>query len=116
MNKVKYFITFFFICILTASAFASGNPPVIDSGPAKLIAFPAKDLTLCGHATDPEHDPLTVHWTHVSGPAAATFSAPWAFANTVTFTTTGTYTFQLAVSDGASNVTSSVTVTVNPAS
>jgi len=51
-----------------------------------------------------------------SGPAAVTFSAPWALATTVTFATTGTYTFQLTVSDGTSAVTSSVTVTVNPAS
>jgi hypothetical protein len=95
---------------------ASGNPPSVDAGPAKAIAFPAKDLTLFGHATDPENDPLTVQWTQVSGPVSVTFSAPKALASTVTFTTTGTYVFQLAVSDGTSNVTSSVTVTVNPAS
>ena len=95
---------------------ASGLPPVIDAGPAKVLAFPAKDLTLFGHATDPESDPLTVTWTLTSGPAPVKFSAQWALATTVTFAATGSYTFQLAVSDGTSNVTSSVTVTVNPAS
>jgi hypothetical protein len=88
----------------------------VDAGPNIVLVFPAKDLTLFGHATDPENDPLTVKWTLASGPAAVSFSAPWALATTVTFTTSGTYTFQLAVSDGTANVTNNVTVTVNPAS
>src|SRR2546429_4734976 len=91
-------------------------PPVVDAGPARVIAFPAKDLTLFGHATDPNNDPLTVQWTLTSGPAPVGFSAPWALATTVSFTATGTYTFQLAASDGTSTVTSSTTVTVNSAS
>ena len=90
-------------------------PPVVDAGPAKVIAFPAKDLTLFGHA-NPNNDPLTVRWTLTNGPAPVRFSAPWGLATTVTFTTTGTYTFQLAVSDGTFNATGSTTVTVNPAS
>jgi parallel beta-helix repeat protein len=80
------------------------------------LAFPAKDLTLFGHATDPENDPLTVQWTQVSGPATASFSAAQALATTVTFTTPGTYVFQLAVSDGTATVTRTVQVTVTPAS
>src|SRR5215510_1950582 len=59
---------------------ASGNPPSVDAGPAKVIAFPAKDLTLFGHATDPEGDQMTYAWSQVSGPSGATFSAPWALA------------------------------------
>src|SRR5262245_52225583 len=94
---------------------AAGSPPVVDAGANKVLAFPAKDLTLFGHATDSEKDPLTVTWTMTSGPAPVQFSAPWALATTVTFTTPGTYTFQLAVSDGTSTVTKSVTVTVHPA-
>src|SRR6266850_1849817 len=95
---------------------AAGSPPVVDAGPAKVIAFPAKDLTLFGHATDPDNDSLTVQWTLTNGPAAVSFSAAWALTTTVTFTTAGTYTFQLAVSDGTFNVTGSTTVTVNAAS
>src|SRR5256884_9313067 len=91
------------------------SPPVVDAGPAKVIAFPAKDLTLFGHA-NPNNDPLTVRWTLTNGPAPVRFSAPWGLATIVTFTTTGTYTFQLAVSDGTFNATGSTTVTVNPAS
>ncbi len=93
---------------------ASGSPPVvdIDGGVNKVIALPAKDLTLFGHAVDPEFDHLAVQWTQTSGPAAVTFSAPWALTTTVTFTTPGTYTFSLAVSDGTNFVTSSNSVTV----
>ena len=94
---------------------ASANPPIVNAGPNKVIAFPAKDLTLFGHATDPEKTPLTVQWSMTSGPAPVTFSAPKALATTVTFTTPGTYGFQLAASDGTSTVTSSTTVTVKPA-
>jgi len=98
------------------SAEASGSAPTVSAGPAKTLNFPAKDLSLFGQATDPENDPLTVSWTMTSGPAAVTFSNAQALTTTVTFTTTGTYTFQLSVNDGTSNVTSNVTVTVNPAS
>jgi len=105
-----------FLLVPVESVLAAGSPPVVDAGPNKILAFPAKDLTLFGHASDPETDPLTIAWTMTSGPATVTFSAPWALATTVTFATTGVYTFQLAVSDGTSVVTRSVTATVNPAS
>jgi hypothetical protein len=92
-----------------------GSTPAVDAGPPKIIAFPAKDLTLFGHA-DPNTGLLTVQWTLTTGPAPVRFSAPWALATTVTFTAAGTYTFQLAVSNGTSTATSSTTVTVNAAS
>src|SRR5438093_1510091 len=78
---------------------ASGNPPVIDAGPAKVIAFPAKDLTLFGHATDPEDDVMTYRWSQVSGPSGVAFSAPWGLHTTVTFAQIGTYVFRLTVND-----------------
>jgi len=109
-------VALFLLLVPVKAALGAGSPPVIDAGPNKVLAFPARDLTLFGHATDPENDPLRVAWTMTSGPAAVTFSAPWALATTVTFATTGTYTFQLTVSDATSVVTSSVTVAVNPAS
>jgi hypothetical protein len=52
----------------------------------------------------------------ISGPAAVRFSAPRALATTVTFTDPGTYTFQLAASNGTSTGTSDVTVSVKSAS
>src|SRR5262249_27217373 len=99
-----------------SAALASGLPPTVNPGPVQVLDFPARELTLSGYAMDPEKDPLTVQWTVVSGPAAVRFSASKALATTVTFTTTGTYVFQLAASDGTSTVTSTVQVTINPAS
>jgi hypothetical protein len=94
----------------------SGSAPVVDAGPAKTIAFPAKDLTLFGHATDAENDPLTYQWSVTSGPAAVTFSASRGLATTATFSAAGVYTFQFAVNDGTNTSTSSTTVTVLDAS
>jgi hypothetical protein len=73
-------------------------------------------LTLFGHATDPEDDPLAVTWTLVSGPAAVRFSAPHALTTTATFSAAGTYLIELGISDGTTTVTSPVQVTVRPAS
>jgi hypothetical protein len=95
---------------------AAGSPPVIDAGPAKQIAFPARDLTLFGHATDPDRDELTYSWAQLNGPAPAVFSAAWGLATTVTFSQPGNYVFRLSVSDGTSVVTSDAPVTVFPES
>jgi predicted outer membrane repeat protein len=88
---------------------------VVDAGPAKVLALPATDLTLFGHATAPANEPLTVQWTQASGPTTVGFSAPKALATTVTFTTSGLYVFQLTASDGTATVTRTVLVTVTPA-
>jgi hypothetical protein len=95
---------------------ASADPPIVNAGPSRVLAFPAKDLTLFGYATAPKADALTVQWSMTSGPAPVTFSAPAALTTTVTFTTTGAYVFQLAASDGTSTGTGTVQITVKPAS
>jgi Right handed beta helix region len=102
------------LCVPVPSVLAV-SPPAVDAGPNKVLTFPANDLTLFGHATAPENQPLTVQWSLTNGPAPVTFSAPKALATTVTFTTPGTYGFQLAASDGTSTGASSMTVTVKPA-
>ena len=89
---------------------------MVDAGPANRLLFPAKELSLFGHATDPENDPLTVQWRQTGGPTEVSFSAPTSPVTTVSFSKTGTYTFRLSASDGTSQVTSNVTITVNPAS
>jgi hypothetical protein len=104
------------LSLLPHGAVQAQSPPTVDAGPAKTLNFPATDVTLFGHATDPNNNPLTIQWTQVSGPAPATFSAPWALATTVSFTTTGSYIFRLSGSNGTSTATQDVAVTVNPAS
>jgi hypothetical protein len=100
---------------LARVAVAAGSAPVVDAGPTKVIAFPARDLTLFGHASDPDGDAMTYSWSQVSGPAGASFSAPWALATTVTFTNAGTYVFRLTAGDSTSTVTADTTVTVRTA-
>jgi K319L-like, PKD domain len=107
-----FFSTLLVLSANAPSAFAAGTSPTIDAGPAKIIAFPAKDLTLFGHATDPDGDQMTYVWSQVSGPSGATLSAPWALATTVTFREAGTYLFRLTVTDGGNSVTSDAAVTV----
>jgi parallel beta-helix repeat protein len=96
--------------------FAQGVAPSVDAGPALVLNFPAKDLTLFGHVTEMNNPPMIVNWTLLNGPAGVMFSNQQATTTTVTFTTTGTYTFQLSASDGTATGTGTTTVTVNPAS
>jgi hypothetical protein len=95
-----------------ASVVAGGSLPSVDAGPAKVIAFPAKDITLFGHATVADVNHTTYSWSQVSGPSGAAFSAPWALATTVTFRQPGNYTFRLTVSDGTNTVTADTTTSV----
>jgi hypothetical protein len=103
------------VTVTTAGNAGSGSPagaPTVDTWPPRKIAFPAKDLTLFGHASDSSGSPLQIRWVQTSGPAAATFSAPWALTTTVSFTTPGLYGFDLVVSNGSATASSSTTVQV----
>jgi hypothetical protein len=53
---------------------------------------------------------LTCTWSKVSGPGTVTFNPASALITTATFSTTGTYTLQLQVSDGALSSTATCTV------
>ncbi len=106
------------LLMLLASGFASteGSPLAVDAGPPKVLAFPAADLTLFGHARDPQNHPLVVRWTRVSGPAPVRFSAPSALTTTATFSAVGRYLLRLTVQDGRRRAASTVAIRVEPAS
>jgi parallel beta-helix repeat protein len=104
------------LLFLRESSLAQASSLSVNAGADAVLAFPAKDLTLFGHATNPEENPLAVTWTLSSGPAIVRFSASHALTTTATFTTPGTYAIELAASDGTSTVSDTVTVTINPAS
>jgi hypothetical protein len=95
---------------------ASSGRISIDAGPDKTIAFPAKDITLFGRATESNNNPLTVQWTRISGPQEVTFSAPQALTTSVSFPVAGRYTFQLSATNGVTTISSTSIVQVNPAS
>ncbi len=99
-----------------ASPGAGNQPPVANAGPDQNVNVNTL-VTLNGSGSnDPDHapSPLTFAWTEVSGPAV-TLANPTTATPTFTPTVTGTYTFQLQVSDGAANSTDQVVITVtNP--
>ncbi len=70
-------------------------------------------VTLDGTATDSDSGSLTTTWSSVSGPAAVSFANASAIDTTATFTTLGTYTLRLTVSDGVSQSTEDVIITVS---
>jgi uncharacterized repeat protein (TIGR02543 family) len=76
----------------------------------------AATAILAGSASDSEGDALTTTWSMLSGPATVTFSNALALNSTATFPVAGTYTLRLTVSDGYSQSTSDVVITVDLAS
>ncbi|HAT09810.1 MAG TPA: hypothetical protein DCS97_04305, partial [Planctomycetes bacterium] len=84
------------------SAIALNKPPVVSIATSGAAVENAP-FALDGSATDdglPAGSSLTYQWSKVSGPGAATFSAPSAADTTVTVNQTGSYTFRLIASDG----------------
>ncbi|HJQ24187.1 MAG TPA: PKD domain-containing protein, partial [Blastocatellia bacterium] len=70
---------------------------------------------LQGTATDdglPTGSGLSVSWSQVSGPGAATFAASNQADTTVSFTTAGVYVLRLTATDGALSASDDVQVTV----
>jgi hypothetical protein len=112
----------FLVDDVSVLAFAGGIgnlPPTVSAGPDQTITLPA-GAVLTGTASDDglPNPPaaLTYAWTAVSGTGTVTFGSPSALSTTATFSTAGTYTLRLTVSDSALSSSDDVVVTVNPAS
>ncbi|MCJ8307333.1 MAG: hypothetical protein HRU07_09820 [Nitrosopumilus sp.] len=90
---------------------ASNQAPVSNAGPDQSSGNPFA-VTLDGSgSTDPDNDVLTYLWTQISG-VTQTLTGDTTTAPTFTSTGTGTFVFQLAVTDVAGLVsTDSVTIT-----
>jgi hypothetical protein len=97
----------------------SNQPPVVAAGSDQTITLPTNSVALTGTAIDDglpsPPGALTYSWSVVSGPGPVTFSAPTTLSSVATFTTAGTYTLRLSVSDSAMTSAADVHVTVNPA-
>lgn len=76
--------------------------PGAEAGPGQVATLLAPTITLAGSGSDDANSGavLVPTWTQVEGPAASNISDRNSFTPNVTFTTAGTYRFQLAVSDG----------------
>jgi hypothetical protein len=98
---------------------AANHPPIADAGPDQTWALGiSRNLYLDGQAShDPDGNPLSYHWSQVSGPAVQTENTTNAIADfTAPVVTNRTQlVFQLIVNDGfADSVPAHVAVTLNP--
>gem|GEM_PF-1044919 len=102
----------------TSSTSGSNQVPVLTAGSDKFIVLPLNTVTLNGSATDDglpiPPAAINITWSQLSGPALSTIANIKTPATDVTFTSEGTYRFQLRVSDGAIIRTDTVFVVVNP--
>jgi len=85
--------------------------PIANAGP-DATGTVGVQVTLNGSgSSDPDGNPLTFAWSQTGGPAV-TLTTPNTAVAHFTPSVTGTYTFQLQVSDGSLTATDSVVVTV----
>jgi hypothetical protein len=90
-------------------------PPDAEAGADQSIALPTVSVTLdASGSTDSDGTIVSYEWTKVSGPAVFNIVSPNSIATTVNSLITGTYVFQLEVTDnlGATNI-DMVTITVS---
>lgn len=91
-----------------------GGAITVDADVDQTILLPATEVALFGNAskagvTSPHAFMYT--WSQVSGPATATFNAPWDRHTTVEVPVAGTYVFMLTAFHGSDTGSDTVTVT-----
>lgn len=111
-----------FLVLLITSSGCEDDPdillnmvPVSDAGASKSITLPVNTTTLTGTGTDSDGDIVAYLWSQVSGPDATIIVNPGSTSTAISGFVTGTYVFQLMVTDedGATGV-DTVSVVVNP--
>jgi hypothetical protein len=92
--------------------FVENKVPVADAGPSTTITIDSAVVT--GTGTDADGKVVAYLWSQVSGPIASTIINPGAAITTIKFSKSGSYLFQLMVTDdkGATGV-DTMMVTVN---
>ncbi|HOK96336.1 MAG TPA: hypothetical protein PK052_09650 [Anaerohalosphaeraceae bacterium] len=93
------------------SGAAWNRKPLVNAGPDR-IAYIGNAVALAGSAIDPEATVMTISWTQVSGPAAASIADASAAATTAAFSAAGTYVLKLEASDGELATSDTMTVYV----
>jgi hypothetical protein len=97
------------------SAPPANQAPSVSAGLDQTAGL-AAGANLSGSVTDdglaPGNAIPTVAWSKISGPGTVTFGQATAAVTTASFSAIGTYVLRLTGSDGVSNVTDDVTVTV----
>ena len=106
---------------VTVFAAPQNQPPTVSAGPNQTVTIPSLTSPAQAFLNASLHDdglpagkPLTVSWSQVSGPAAATFVSPTSQQTFVRFTVAGVYVLRITASDTQLTSTSDVQITVNP--
>ncbi|MBX3238357.1 MAG: T9SS type A sorting domain-containing protein [Chitinophagaceae bacterium] len=87
-------------------------PPVADAGNDQTIILPVNEVILSGKKSKASGGNITTYqWSKISGPAGGSISNASAVETAVTGLSSGTYQFQLKVTDN-NNVTATATVKV----
>ena len=84
---------------LTVKPGTGNQPPVANAGPDVIIVLPTNSVTLNGSGTDPDGTITKYAWSKVSGPSAGTINNPANPQTTVSNLVSGTYIFELTVTD-----------------
>ncbi|MBI4977104.1 MAG: Ig-like domain-containing protein [Spirochaetes bacterium] len=88
----------------------------ISNGTYRVVnasSVPVSNVQLYGYAKDYESATTTVVWTNLSGPGTVTFVSNTNTNTMVHFSANGVYELSLLASDGTTNASNSVIVTVN---
>jgi len=93
------------------------RPPTVNAGTdARVTLASPATASLTGIVTDDGLPTLpgvvTTTWTHVSGPGSVTFADPSALATAATFVVEGSYVLRLTASDGETDASDELTITV----
>ncbi|MDB5202085.1 MAG: hypothetical protein JWQ27_1494 [Ferruginibacter sp.] len=92
------------------------QPPVSNAGTDQAITLPANNVTVSGSSSnDSDGSIVSYAWRKVSGPTGGTIAAATSMQTAIGFTYTGSYVFELKVTDnrGAAGL-DSIIILVNP--
>ncbi len=94
------------------------NPPIADAGPDQTGQAPHTFNLDGSGSSDPDGDPLTYHWTHVSGPSVpltnSQTATPYTYAMNVTAPTTVVLELKVEDSYGEMSAPDQVELTMMP--
>lgn len=94
---------------------APNQLPIVNAGSAQTITAPENAVTLTGTASDPDGSIASYSWIRQSGPSGAVIANPNSATTEVSGLVTGTYQFQLTVTDNSGASASDVVqITVLP--
>ena len=92
---------------------ANNAAPTVNAGADKSVTLPTNSTSLIATASDSDGTIASIQWSQVSGPSTATISAANLLSMQVQSLVSGTYTFQIKVTDNlGSTAVDAVLITV----